>query len=53
MKVVCDTNVLVSGFLFRGNPRAILQLISKGRLTGFISIPLLIKKAQKVPQPRQ
>ena len=52
MKVVCDTNVLVSGFLFRGNPRAILQLISKGRLTGFISIPLLRELEEVLQRPK-
>lgn len=41
MKVVCDTNVLVSGILFPGNPRAVLQLVSKGQIAGSISLPIL------------
>lgn len=41
MNVVCDTNVLVSGFLFRGNARTILKLASKDQITGYISIPIL------------
>ncbi len=37
MKIVCDTNVLVSGILFGGNPREILRLCSAGKVINFIS----------------
>ena len=41
MRIVCDTNVLVSGFLFGGNARKILPLASRGRITNFISDDIL------------
>ena len=47
MKIVCDTNVLVSGILFRGHPRRILLLVAQGRLTNFTS-PALLRKAEDV-----
>ena len=47
MKIVCDTNVLVSGILFRGHPRGILLLVACGRLTNFTS-PALLREADDV-----
>jgi putative PIN family toxin of toxin-antitoxin system len=47
MKIVCDTNVLVSGILFRGHPRRILLLVARGRLTNFTS-PALLREAEDV-----
>lgn len=41
MKIVCDTNVLVSGILFGGNARQILRLASSGRVTNYISDDIL------------
>ncbi len=41
MRVVCDTNVLLSGFLFGGHCRTIIRLISEGRLDGFVSSALV------------
>jgi putative PIN family toxin of toxin-antitoxin system len=47
MKIVCDTNVLVSGILFRGHPRRILLLAAQGRLTNVTS-PALLREAETV-----
>jgi uncharacterized protein len=41
VRIVCDTNVLVSGFLFGGNTRKILLLASRGKITNFISDDIL------------
>ena len=41
MRLVCDTNVLLSGFLFGGHCRTIIRLISEGRIDGFISSALV------------
>lgn len=37
MRIVLDTNVYISGILFGGNSRAILELIIEGKLDLFIS----------------
>ena len=47
MKVVCDTNVLISGILFGGNPRKILELASEGEITNYIS-PAIAEEFQGV-----
>lgn len=52
MNVVCDTNVLVSGFLFRGNARTIIELVSKGQITGFISIPIVRELEDVLHRPK-
>ncbi|MBT8363883.1 MAG: putative toxin-antitoxin system toxin component, PIN family [Deltaproteobacteria bacterium] len=36
-KVVLDTNVLISGILFGGNPRQILELVIQGKIDAYIS----------------
>ena len=41
MKIVLDTNILISAFIFGGKPRQILSLVLAGKLQAFIS-PLLI-----------
>ncbi len=41
MRIVCDTNVLVSGILFGGTCRRIIRLVSEGRVEGFTSGALL------------
>lgn len=41
MKIVCDTNVLVSGILFGGHARTILTAISRGRIDAFTTPALL------------
>jgi putative PIN family toxin of toxin-antitoxin system len=41
MRVICDTNVLLSGVLFGGNCRSVIRLVSEGRVRGFTSNALL------------
>lgn len=41
MRIVCDTNVLLSGFLFGGHCRTIIRLVSEGRIDGFTSSALV------------
>lgn len=47
MRIVCDTNVLVSGILFEGQPRRILTMASRGEVTNFTS-PDLLREAENV-----
>ena len=47
MNIVCDTNVLISGVLFGGHAREILQLASRGVLNNFIS-PDILREAERV-----
>jgi putative PIN family toxin of toxin-antitoxin system len=47
MNIVCDTNVLVSGILFGGNPREVLRLCSTLRVVNFIS-PDIVQEVEDV-----
>ena len=47
MKIVCDTNVLISGVLFGGHAREILRLASRGTLINFVS-PEILREAERV-----
>ena len=47
MKIVCDTNILISGILFGGKPREILRLCSSGTVTNCIS-PVILKEVEEV-----
>lgn len=47
MRIVCDTNVLISGFLFGGNPREVLQLCSSGKVINCIS-PEITQEVEEV-----
>jgi putative PIN family toxin of toxin-antitoxin system len=47
MKIVCDTNVLISGILFRGHPRRILDWAAQGKLMNCAS-PALLREAENV-----
>ena len=40
-KIVLDTNVIVSGILFGGNPRGVIQSVIEGRSILYISTPIL------------
>ena len=52
MKVVCDTNVLVSGFLFAGKARTVLQQIAKGQVAGFISLSIVRELEEVLQRPK-
>lgn len=41
MRVVADTNIVVSGFLWRGNPRLVLEAARDGRINLYTSGVLL------------
>jgi len=47
VKIVCDTNVLISGVLFGGHARKILQLASRGVLINFLS-PDILREVEDV-----
>ena len=48
VKVVLDTNVLISGFNFpKSKPADILELIAKGELSNYISEPIL-EEAERI-----
>ena len=52
MKIVCDTNVLVSGTLFGGHSRQILNWSSRGKLTNFISEEILNEVKEVLLRPK-
>ncbi len=52
MKVVCDTNVLVSGILFGGHARDILQLASRGTISNYISPDILQEIEEVLLRPK-
>ena len=52
MKIVCDTNVLVSGVLFGGHARQILRWASRGRLTNYTSDDLLLEAQDVFSRPK-
>jgi putative PIN family toxin of toxin-antitoxin system len=41
MRIVCDTNVLISGVLFNGPPRRVLELIARGAIDNAVSLEIL------------
>lgn len=47
MRIVCDTNILISGILFGGKPREILYRCSSGTLENCIS-PDILKEVEEV-----
>ncbi|MFU8819282.1 MAG: putative toxin-antitoxin system toxin component, PIN family [Desulfurivibrio sp.] len=52
MKIVCDTNVLISGLLFGGNCRAIIGLVSEGRIDGFTTNALVTELEGVLLRPK-
>lgn len=52
MKVVCDTNILVSGILLGGPPREIIRLASRGHVTNFVSAPILRELEAVLSRPK-
>ena len=47
MNIVCDTNVLLSGIVFGGIPRQILQLCATGQIINCIS-PAMLEEVEDV-----
>lgn len=41
MKIVIDTNVIVSALFFGGKPRALLELVATGHLDIFVTQEIL------------
>ena len=52
MRVVCDTNILVSGFLFGGSCREIIGMVSKGKIDGFTSSALIAELEEVLVRPK-
>lgn len=52
MRIVCDTNVIVSGMLFGGHSRTILTAIAQRRVEAFTS-PALLHELREVLQRRK
>ena len=52
MRIVCDTNVLVSGILFGGHARQILRQITRGAFTNCITRALLDEAEEVLTRPK-
>jgi len=52
VNIVCDTNILVSGILFGGHARNILQLASRGIVSNFISADILREFEDVLARPK-
>lgn len=52
MKVVCDTNVLISGLLFGGHADAILRQVSAGWVCGYVSTYILVELEAVLGRPK-
>jgi len=50
--VVVDTNTVVSGLLWHGAPRQVLDAARVGRLALYTSAPLLAELAEVLPRPK-
>jgi len=51
-RVVCDTNVLVSGLLWKGNKFQVLRLASEGKVELCVSREILAELARVLHYPR-
>ncbi len=52
MRIVCDTNVLISGTLFGGPARRVLVLSSQGDITNFTTPDLLVEVEEVLLRPK-
>ena len=52
MKIVCDTNVLVSATLSNGTPRKLLRLIACGDVENAISLEILAEAKNVLVRPK-
>ena len=48
IRVVLDTNVLVSAIVFGGIPQKVLSLVFKGDLTGITSVSLMAELSEVI-----
>jgi|LGVF01.2.fsa_nt_gb putative PIN family toxin of toxin-antitoxin system len=51
-KVVLDTSVLISGILFGGNPRQILELVIQGKIDAYISPAIFTEYREILIRPK-
>lgn len=51
-RVVLDTTIVISGFLWQGAPYRILKAASLGKLSGFSSMPLLAELEKTLLKPK-
>jgi len=52
MRVVCDTNVLVSAIFFGGNARRIIRLVSESRIEGYLSLEICRESEEVLLRPK-
>ena len=52
MRVVADANTIVSGVLWKGAPRALLDAAREGRISHYTSAALLEEPAQVLPRAK-
>jgi putative PIN family toxin of toxin-antitoxin system len=52
MRLTPDTNTVVSGLLWRGLPRALLELARQGRVTLFVSPALKLELEEVLERPK-
>lgn len=52
MRIICDTNVIISGILFGGNSRAILSAVSRSRIDLYSSPALLEELRGVLSRPK-
>ena len=52
MRVVADTNIVVSGLLWRGNPRRVLDAAREGTIDLFTTATLLIELEDVLSRPK-
>lgn len=52
MHIVLDTNVWVSGLLWRGAPWHVVQLVEDGRITVYVSVAILDELRRVLHYPR-
>lgn len=52
MRVVADTNTVISGLLWRGNPRRVLDAARSGTITLYTSLPLVAEIDEVLSRPK-
>ena len=52
MNVLLDTNVWISGLLWGGNPRKIIQLAEQEQITIYLSLPLFHEIEETLNYPK-